>query len=343
MHVGEAREDQMEAILRQSHAAWGEGLTPDQYVAYNLGQKRTRWGRERYRFLIATDGEGGPVSSLKLYTLPAELDGRRIVLAGVGAVFTPEAHRGRGYAARLVEEALGGAGGPAGGAAASAGAAAALLMSEIGGDYYERLGFAAIPQDESGCLPFLPAPWPGVPAWVDGPDPESVVPGLRPHTDSDLDDLAAIHEESTRGQRFRLLRDRSAWEHLVTRLALGERLGAKRLDRIDVVERGGRVVAYAAWRQDKGGLEWREHGARLGDEEALVDLFWLALARARARGVNRMIAWQVPAVVRTRRLYPVAIRPQHDPVVMLRPLAPGPSLPAFASPEECRLSWLDRF
>jgi predicted N-acetyltransferase YhbS len=334
MLVREAERATIEAVLRRSHEVWGEGLSPDDYVQFNLKLKGTAWGRERYRFLIAEEG-GAVVSALKLYSFPGEIDGRPIRLAGIGAVFTPKEHRGRGHARALVETALE--------RARVLGHDAAILMSEIGGGYYERLGFRALPARVAGCLPFLPVPWPGEPPWIATGDPEAHVAGLRPSLPGDLDALVAIHDDATRGQRFRLLRDRPAWEQALFKADLWHRLKRGGGDRVQVVERRGAVAAYVVLREAHGALQWREHGARFGSEEILADLFWCALIHARRLGVNRVDAWQLPAVVTTRRLYPVAQRPQHDPVIMLRAIGPGGALPEFTAPEECRLSWLDVF
>jgi hypothetical protein len=110
-----------------------------------------------------------------------------------------------------------------------------------------------------------------------------------------------------------------------------------------VVERDGAVAAYAVLKETRTALLWKEHGAGLGAEEALADLFWSALAHARAMGVNRLDAWHLPAIVTTRRLYPIAVRPQRDPILMLRFLDARRPAPAFAAAEECRISWLDQF
>src|SRR5262245_21810260 len=171
MRVRDADRETIASVLRRSHEVWGEGLPLEDYVALNLEQKGTAWGRERYRFLVAEES-GAIVAAMKLYTFPGVLDGRPLRLAGVGAVFTLPEHRGRGHGRGIVEAALD--------SAAALGHDAALLMSEIGGEYYERLGFRALPALEAGCLPFLPMPWAGEPAWLSSGDPAAHVHGLRP-------------------------------------------------------------------------------------------------------------------------------------------------------------------
>jgi predicted N-acetyltransferase YhbS len=335
MRIHDADRAQMEALLRESHAVWGEGMSVEDYLAFNLEQKGTAWARERYRFLVGTDDAGAVTCGMKLYSFPGEIDGRQVLVAGVGAVFTLPAHRGRGLAAELVDAALT--------RARLRGHDAALLMSEIGGGYYARLGFRALPALEAGCLPFLPVPWAGEPEWLRRGTAPAAIDGLRPLGSGDLDQLVAIHDEATRGQRLRIQRDRAAWEQTLLRLSLGHRLRQDGDDHLWVVERAGQVLAYVVLKEAPAALQWKEHGARLGSEEVLADLFWAALAHARVMGVNRLDAWHLPAVVTTRRLYPVAIRPQRDPVIMVRGLDPSHPVPGFAAPEECRVSWLDLF
>ena len=334
--VRDAERGEFESVLGHSHEVWGDGMSLEDYVRFNLAQTETPWGRKRYRVLVGIEADGAVACSLKLFSLPVEMDGRPALFAGVGAVFTQPGRRGRGLALALVDGALA--------RARTLGHEAALLMSEIGAAYYARIGFAALPAAESGCLPFLPVPWPGEPAWLRGGNAPGEPPaGPRPYRPEDLDDLVVIHEEATRGQRFRLLRDRAAWEHLLIKMALGHRLRRDGEDLIWVMERAGGVAAYVVLKETRSALLWKEHGARLGAEEALADLFWSALAHARAMGVNRLDAWHLPAIVTTRRLYPIATRPQREPVVMMRFLDARRPPPGFAAPEECRISWLDQF
>ena len=341
MQVRDAGPGEMETILRRSHPIWSEGMSLDDYLTFNLEQRKSPWGIDRYRFLVAEES-GALVAALKLFNLPGVFEGRTISIAGVGAVFTLPEARGRGHAGALVEAALADARGT--------GASLALLMSEIGPDLYLRSGFEVIPALEAGCLPYLPVPWAGEPAWLrEEREPAEAVPGLRPLEARDLEALVAIHDEASRGQRFRLRRDRPAWEQALLRAGLRRRLLGGQDDEVLVIEgdpRGAgasKVLAYVVLREVPGGLEWREHGARFGAEERLIDLFWTAIARARRAGVNRIDAWQFPAIVTTRRLYPIAVRPLREPAIMLRRLDPSLPPPVFGGPEECRLSWLDLF
>ena len=86
--------------------------------------------------LLALVDRDEVLASAKLYSFEATLDARPIRVAGIGAVFTPPARRGRGAARALIDQVLE--------CAAADGADVALLFSEIGPDYYARLGFSAI-------------------------------------------------------------------------------------------------------------------------------------------------------------------------------------------------------
>ena len=337
MRIVEADAAGATRVLERSFDPWGEGATLADYVAGNLLQLGSVWARDHYRFLVALDVDGTLLASLKWFTFPAVIDGRPARVSGIGAVYTPPERRRQGHAAALIEATLL--------RARERGDDAALLMSEIGGAYYERLGFVALPADEEGCLPFLPVPWPAVPAWAaDGAaDPRRHVEGLRPMLPGDLPALAAMHDRPDGAARFRLRRDASGWEQALLRIEAFQRMWPDQPHRLWVVERRGEPVAYAVLRDVPRGMQWREHGAVPGEEERLVDLFWVALAAARGRGVNRIDAWRFPEVVAARRLYPVARRPQRQVVIMLRGLQEARPLPEFTSAEECRISWLDLF
>jgi predicted N-acetyltransferase YhbS len=335
MRVIEADKAQAAAVLRRSFEIWGEGATFEDYVAGNLAQLATPWARTNYRFLAAEDDGGALLASLKWFTFPAVIDGAAAQVTGLGAVFTPEEQRRRGHAAALVEATLE--------RARARGDAAALLMSEIGGAYYERLSFRSAPAMAEGCLPFLPVRWPKEPAWVSEPAPHARVEGLRPMRPDDLDALVAMHDRPAPEERFRLRRESAGWEQTLVKIEAGHRMWPEKRHRIHVIEARGEPVAYAVVRDAPQGVQWREHGALPGHEERLADLFWIALAEARARGVNRLDAWRFPDLVASRRLYPVARRPQRDPVVMLRGLQPDCPLPEFVSPDDVRISWLDLF
>ncbi|MEO6212043.1 MAG: GNAT family N-acetyltransferase [Vicinamibacterales bacterium] len=132
--------DVLEQILQESHGIWGDGLTLRGYRQYNLAQLRTPWGADRLCRYALLDERGTVLTSAKRYYLRARVEGREVDAVGLGAVYTPERQRGRGYAASIVNRLV---------ADASArGVELALLFSEIGTDYYERLGFVPVERRE---------------------------------------------------------------------------------------------------------------------------------------------------------------------------------------------------
>lgn len=335
MQVRPAGREEIEKVLGESHAIWSQGMDLAGYTGFNLAQIDSPWGRERYRFLVGVDEEDAILSALKLYTLPALFEGRVVRVAGIGAVFTPPSRRGRGHATDLIEGALEGA--------RAEGYGLALLFSEIGEAFYARRGFKALPVSEAACRTILPVPWPLEPAWLQGTDPPRAIPGLRPFREDDLDALIGIHDGEDAGRRFRIERDRSAWEQILLKMQLGRCPGGSHDDQFWIVEEAGRPAAYAILEESPGTLRWREHGARPEASARLVDLFWCGLAWARRRGLPRLEGWFLPAQVTVRPLYPVARRRRDSPVAMLRPLDPALAIPAFGREEDCLVWELDSF
>lgn len=130
----------LQQILDESHEIWADGMTRRAYGQFNAAQLLTPWGRERLRRFALIDEDGQVLTSAKRYGLRVRLDDQELEAVGIGAVYTPRAKRGRGYAPlivnRLIED------------ASANGADIAVLFSEIGTPYYERLGFIPVPRRE---------------------------------------------------------------------------------------------------------------------------------------------------------------------------------------------------
>jgi hypothetical protein len=108
-----------------------------------------------------------------------------------------------------------------------------------------------------------------------------------------------------------------------------------------VIERSGRVDAYALLQARRPTLRWREHGARRGAEDLLPDLFWSALGWARGERLQRIEGWRMPDVLTLMPLYPTSNRRRRDNLAMLRTLGPVSQPLNFAREDECRLWELD--
>lgn len=123
-------------ILDESHGIWADGLTPRGYAQFNAAQLRTPWGALRLRRVALVDDHGQLLSSAKRYLLRVRIDGQTCDAVGIGAVYTPQAQRGRGYARIIIEQLVD--------EARASGAALAMLFTEIGTQFYERLGFTPV-------------------------------------------------------------------------------------------------------------------------------------------------------------------------------------------------------
>lgn len=129
----------IERILDGTHAVWSEGLSRSDYSRWQKAQMETAWGQRHLR-RVALLEDDELLSSAKRYELIADLGRGRLPVLGIGAVFTPLVHRGRGHARRLIEALTTDAG--------LAGYQVALLFSEIGPAYYKSMGFEAVRRDE---------------------------------------------------------------------------------------------------------------------------------------------------------------------------------------------------
>jgi GNAT superfamily N-acetyltransferase len=129
----------IERILDGTHTIWSEGLDRSDYGRWQWAQQETPWGRAHLRRAALVEGTG-LVASAKTYDFEADLAGLRVNVLGIGAVYTPPASRGRGYAHRLIAALTE--------QAEARGVRAALLFSEIGPAFYEPMGFAVVPRDE---------------------------------------------------------------------------------------------------------------------------------------------------------------------------------------------------
>ena len=140
-----------EEIMDGTYPIWGEGLSRAAYSQWNRAQMETPWGREHLRRVALVEG-GEVVASAKRYDFRARWSGQTVDVLGIGAVFTPPARRGQGHAAALIDAMVTDA--------AERGCAIALLFSEIGAQYYERLGFQVAPRDmvTVDVLPFTGSP-----------------------------------------------------------------------------------------------------------------------------------------------------------------------------------------
>jgi GNAT superfamily N-acetyltransferase len=289
----------LDEILAATYDIWHEGLTRDAYRQYYNGQLKTPWARAHLRRWALVDGVS-VLASAKIYAFDAVLDGRGIRIVGLGAVFTQPAHRGQGHARELIDRLLT--------RAANDGFDLALLFSEIGTDYYARLGFSAIPTSDL-ALRVREDSRRGAPATL-----------VRFGDDRDLPDIAAMWDARTAGSRFHLRRTRDLVHYAIAkkRLLAGLSAPGDRGVEFFVAEEGGSAVAYVVMSTRAGLWTLEEAGDRDPAGARLGAILQTLIARDPAAERPRILAW-LPSTLRPPQIDIISEDPMRD-VMMIKPL-----------------------
>lgn len=290
--------DLLTQILDGSYPLWGEGLTRRGYEQFNLAQLSTRWGKHHLDRVALVDG-GTVLSSAKRYRLELMIDGHRRLVLGLGAVFTAPDQRGRGYARSLLERVLA--------LAADDGYDAALLFSEIGTEFYTRLGFTVVPHE---TFSIRVARKPGAPGVV-----------IRSGEARDIGPIAAMHAELAARYRLAAVRPPEWVEYAISKKRLLAGLIPDGIAGVlfYVVEEGGRAVAYVVMTTGRRGWTIEECGDRDPLGARAGALLQALLAREPASGVPPIYGW-LPADWLPPQLSIVS-RGAADQVMMIRPLS----------------------
>ena len=228
---------------------------------------------------------------------------RTIRVLGIGAVFTPPDLRGRGLATNLIDLMIADA--------ARDGIHTALLFSEIGPDYYARLGFTEIPI-ETVTLEVKA-----------GRDGAPAIP-VRTGDDRDIEHIAGISRRVSDRFPFALERSAEFIQFGVTRkrlLAGFTRGGARRVEFL-VVEEGGRPAAYVVTTVSPFGRTLEECGD-LDPSGARVGAILQSLRIASHDQDATLKAWLPPALL-PPQLSIVGREPARD-VMMTRGIDPPPA------------------
>jgi predicted N-acetyltransferase YhbS len=265
----------LDQILDASHDIWSDGLSRRAYAKLWTAQLATPWGRTHLERHALVDG-GEVLASGKLYTFDATLDGRPVKVAGLGAIFTQPAHRGRGVAREIVERLFA--------HAAERGADVALLFSEIGADYYARLGFTPIATTVS-TLRVVEDTRRGAPATM-----------VRAGTDRDYADIAAIDAPRAAPYRFHLERTRDLVHYAIAKKRLLAGLGSPGAREVQffVAEEGISAVAYVVITVHGGAWTLEEYGDRDPAGARVGAILQALVARDPAERRSRITSW-VPA------------------------------------------------
>lgn len=316
----------LDEILSATFDIWSEGLSREAYRKYYAVQLATPWGRTHVRRWALVD-DGAVLASAKAYLFDATLDGRSIRVVGLGAVFTPPAHRGRGHARVLVERLIE--------RAATDGVDLALLFSEIGADYYAQLGFAPIATSDL-TLQVVEDDRRGAPATL-----------VRAGEERDLADIVEMGRVRAAPYRFHLDRDRDLIQFGIAKKRVLAGLGpmGDREVQFFIAEEGASAVAYVviSVRGDVGG------GAMSGAEWILEEVGDRDPSGARAGAILQALIARDPVERRPTirgwlpgEFCPLQIRitsrAQSAEVMMIRSLTPT-GKPASPIDEASVLYW----
>jgi GNAT superfamily N-acetyltransferase len=126
-------------VLPHTAPLWAGKRDVKTYITDNLEIARSRFGKRHFRTIGLFDGRT-LVSSFKRYDRILEHAGSRLRGFGIGAVFTPSALRGRGYATAMLASALD--------SARTNGYDVAFLFSDVRPHFYASIGFTEIPSRE---------------------------------------------------------------------------------------------------------------------------------------------------------------------------------------------------
>jgi GNAT superfamily N-acetyltransferase len=298
----------LDEILDQSHGLWSEGLPPEAYRRWQVAQARTPWARVQASRVALVDGSGRLHASARLYRHRIALHGREGWMCGIGAVLTPPPLRGRGHASALVERIVE--------RARADGASMAALFSEIGTDFYRRLGFVPVPLDEVSVHVRRKD---GAPAML-----------VRAGDERDLPAVAAMHQARAEGVAFALRRDAPVVHHALARRRLLAGLGPAGLRQVEfvVAEEGASAVAYAVLNENANGWTLEEAGDRDPAAARLGGMLQVLLAREPSAAAPLIRAWW-PRAFPVPPQVELTDRGDARHVLMLRPLADVP-VPAGA-------------
>jgi len=250
----------LDQILYATYEIWHEGLSREAYGRYYAAQRRTPWGRSHLDRVALVDGDT-LLASAKRYRFDAVLDGKPLRAIGLGAIFTQPGHRGSGAARHLVEDILAGA--------AAEGIGLALLFSEIGPDYYARLGFTALATHDQ-LLRVAESTRRGAPMTM-----------VRGGEERDLADIAAMGVVRAARYRFHLERDRDLIQYAIAKRRLLAGLGPPGAREVQffIAEEGASAVAYVVISARAGQWTIEECGDRDPSGARLGALLQVLIAR----------------------------------------------------------------
>ena len=279
-------------VLPLTAGLWAGPRDIATYVSQTLAIARSGYGRRHYRTVGLFDGTV-TVSSFKRYERVVHDGPRRLHAIGIGAVYTPEEFRGRGYASVMLGLALD--------RAKADGCDVAYLFSDIQPQFYEPFGFRTLASRELSLR-----------ADTLGKRRLEVVR----LEESDWSGVRRCFELCSHLQPFGFTRTPLVWEWL--RLRMAQFSEHKNRQQTNLVARRGRgIAAYVL------GVRAPERDAYLVDEYGFADAeaaaLIPALLRAAAGDLRRVTGWLPP--MGARELLPRgSVRKRKTATLMAAPL-----------------------
>lgn len=274
MHLVLAEGALLDQILDDTYPVWNEGLSRQAYGQWNTAQLRTPWGRDHLHRFALLDEHGDVLASAKRYRHDVRIGDRHGWMCGIGAMFTPEQHRGRGHASAMIERMLDDA--------SREGALVAGLFSEIGADFYGQLGFTAVPLDE---VTIKVTRAKGSPATL-----------VRAGVEGDYPSICAMHATRSSEAMFALRRDPEAFHHAIAKKRLFAGLSPVGTRQIEffVAEEGYSAVAYVVLSQNQYGWTLEEAGDRDPAGARLGAILQVLVAREPSTELPLIRTWWPP-------------------------------------------------
>jgi len=286
-----APDDYIREVLPRSRTLWAGARTFDEYVAEFRATANSAWGKRRFRIAGLRIDEA-LVASCKRYQRVLRCGERTYAAAGIGAVFTPEELRGRGFATAMIAAFLD--------AERAAGTDLVYLFSDIQPAFYEKLGFAALPSRTISLR-------------ADMLSPERV--DIVALGASDATAMRRVFAALDTRRPFAFERTPLDWEWQRLRATSREhagglvQLGARRGRSLAAYVTGRRVPAADAFVID-------EFAYARDDEASAIQ----PLLRAAAGDLRTVRGWLPPAVAR-EALPRGAVRPRTGAIAMVLPLS----------------------
>ena len=308
-HVVPATGAVLEQVLTDTFPLWNDGLSRENYAKSWTAQLKTPWGQSHLDRVALVDGPH-VMCSAKRYDLSLRLDGRIRRVVGIGAVFTPPAHRGRGCARELITRMLD--------TAVTEGQEFAMLFSEIAPAFYEQLDFVPMPLLEST---------------LEVDQKRGGAPAMLVRSGDDRDLPAIVEMSAARSAQARLALDRSEdfVRYGITKKRLHSGLApiGRRITEFLVVEEGHQAVAYLVSTEQDGRWMIEEAGDRDPSGARLGAMLQVMLARHPSERLPEIKCWwpqglvppQVKVVAASPTQEVLMIRPLRDRILPLPPLA----------------------